>query len=79
MAAVPVLPAAFTGSLAGKPVADLYDAILSANEDTAGSGVSTLIERVFDRLLPVAVFAHEWELADRSVFARGLALEKRVK
>jgi len=32
---------------------------------------------LFDLLLPVATFAHEWELADSKMLARGLALDRR--
>jgi len=35
------------------------------------------LERLFELLLPVAQFAHEWDLAESLMLAHGLALECR--
>jgi hypothetical protein len=74
LSAVPVLPAAFRASPAGREVGGLYEEILRATGAEAGG----LVERLSARLLPAAVHAFEWGLAEREVFARALALERRV-
>jgi hypothetical protein len=47
---------------------------------TAGRAAEILageLARLVDLLLPVATFAHEWDLADGQTLARGLALDRR--
>lgn len=77
LVSIPVLPASYVESEAGRRLAPAYDRIvLAAN---AGS-----MERIVDELgglvellLPAAEFAHLWAIADATALAHGLALESR--
>jgi hypothetical protein len=89
LSAVPVLPAVFWQAPGGVQLAQRYDA-LALVITSASDGVSNWtaekaeqlltpeVVRLFELLLPVAIFTHEWDLSDSQTIAHGLALESRA-
>ncbi|MDB5313641.1 MAG: DNA-directed polymerase subunit beta [Gemmataceae bacterium] len=71
--AVPVLPAAFSGSSKGGGLARAYEDLLEAAGRSRGELRGSL-RRLVEELLPVVTFAHEWGLGESSVLVRGLVL-----
>jgi hypothetical protein len=70
LAAFPVLPAAYVASLAGETLVGLYEELIEC-------APGPTLDRLVETLLPVAQMAHEWDLTEATVLARGLALEQR--
>ena len=77
LAAFPVLPAEFLTSLAGEPLADIYEGLLEVSASGDETKCVEVLERLVEALLPVAQIALEWGLAEGPVFARALALQLR--
>jgi hypothetical protein len=77
VAAVPVLPAAFFESPAGIELGRVYEELTRAAIQESGTDLIAGLRRLVDCLLPVAVLAHEWALAESAALARGLVLEFR--
>jgi hypothetical protein len=76
--ALPVLPAAFVESHAGKALAELYDELVrSALSESLKRLVDSFV-RLLNSLRPVVIVAHDWDLQDAEVLACGLALSPRV-
>jgi hypothetical protein len=71
---VPVLPAVFWESSAGGRLAPFYENLVAAAGSSNRADMSASLAAIVNELLPAVVFAHEWSLADSSLFARGLAL-----
>jgi len=73
--AFPVLPAAFLSSISGAKLAHSYETLAdaAAREATEQIELVALVEI----LLPVVQVAHEWNLTESTLLARGLALEFR--
>jgi hypothetical protein len=68
---VPVLPAAFRESPAGRGLESVYERLVTATTvDTAEVGLRYLIEK----LLPVALLAHEWNLGEATILTQALVL-----
>jgi hypothetical protein len=47
--------------------------------ERAAKALAPALDRLVELLLPVAMFAHEWDLPEGQTLARGLALERRDK
>jgi hypothetical protein len=75
--AVPVLPATFWESVAGAPLAELYEDILRTNATSRGERISAAIESVMAHILPIAADADRWNLEEARTLAHGLALIER--
>jgi hypothetical protein len=75
--AVPVLPAAFLGSPAGRELASAYEELVAAAAGESRAELRAGLQRLVDGLFPAVVLAHEWDLAEAPVLARGLVLESR--
>jgi hypothetical protein len=77
--AIPVLPAAFVESGAGASgLADVYDALVRSALSESGEGLGATFSRLLGVLLPAVTVAHEWDLQEAQLLARGLALAPRV-
>jgi len=76
--AVPVLPARIWQSPAGRPLADLYEDIVSANRRQDMDLVSSTLERIIQTLAPIAEVACAWDLESTATLAKGLLLTPRL-
>jgi hypothetical protein len=74
---VPVLPAAFRESPAGRRLTLAYDALIRAGSNT--DELAACLRYLIDELLPVANLAHEWDLSDSDVLTRALVLTRRAE
>jgi hypothetical protein len=72
-----VVPVEFVRSPAAGPLATLYEELLQVGVTESGEGAAAIIEQVFALLLPAALLAVGWKLAERATFIRGLALVHR--
>jgi hypothetical protein len=70
LAAFPVLPAAYVASHAGEPLAALYEELVERT-------LASIVNRLVEIILPAVQLASEWNLAEGTMLARGLALEPR--
>jgi hypothetical protein len=77
VAAVPVLPAVFFESSAGRDLGHAYEELVQAVTTESSADLVTDLRHLVDCLLPVVTLAHEWALAESLVLARGLVLESR--
>ncbi len=77
VSAVPVLPAIFFESPAGKDLSRAYEGLIQAVTVESQTDIVAGLSRLIDCLLPVVTLAHEWDLTESSVLARGLVLESR--
>jgi hypothetical protein len=75
--AVPVLPAAFFESPAGRALAGAYEELVRAAARQSADDLRIGLKGLVDCLLPAVVLAHEWAVAESPVLARGLVLETR--
>jgi hypothetical protein len=60
-----------------KALATGSDALPDWTTERAEQVLAREVAHLFELLLPVAMFAHEWDLAERQTLAHGLALESR--
>lgn len=74
----PVIPAAYFCSQAGKPLIDLYQALVTAATAEDLLFIRSAVWKICDFLLPVVCNAVDWSLFDAATLARGLALEPRL-
>jgi hypothetical protein len=70
LSAFPVLPAAYVAAPAGEPLAGLYEELVEGPS-------ASVFERLVEVIMPAAQLAHEWNLTEAAVLARGLALVPR--
>ena len=75
--AFPVVPAAFFESAAGGPLADEYDALITACSRRDVVAIDQGVNRIVGLLLPIVLESHRWSLGDAPVLARGIGLELR--
>jgi hypothetical protein len=73
--AIPVLPAVFFESPAGRDLRRAYEDLIEAVTAESWTDIVAGLKYLVDYLLPVATLAHEWDLAESSILARGLILE----
>jgi hypothetical protein len=76
--AFPVVPAVYFDSVAGAPLADAYEALLSASSRPDEIAIVEGSKRIAELLVPIVIEAHRWNLQDTSILARGISLEPRV-
>jgi hypothetical protein len=74
LGAIPVLPAAYMDSHAGKGLADLYDELVRSALPESAEGMARNFERLVELLVPLVIVAHEWDLLEAPLLAFGLAL-----
>ncbi len=72
--AFPIMPAAIVGAQAGAALAGFYDELI-ASIASPNFDFSVWFERLAMAIMPIAIAAHEWNLAEAQLFAFGLALE----
>src|SRR5579872_4011550 len=62
--AFPVIPAAFIESIAGGPLADAYDFLVTASVGRSQPAIRQALSKIVELLLPIAVEAEAWNLQD---------------
>jgi hypothetical protein len=90
--AIPVLPAAFRESKEGEKLVPLYDDMVKYNSyflrsssvppaisSQAVEKLTAAFEEITKVLIPMVCVAHEWNLQEASMLARGLALINRTE
>jgi hypothetical protein len=78
LSTIPVLPAVFFESHAGKRLGEIYDELVRSVLVDSSKEFVTGFHGLLDMLLPIATFAHEWGLEEAETLAWGLALEVRL-
>jgi hypothetical protein len=76
--AFPVVPAVYFESAAGAPLADSYEALLTASSRQDGIAILEAPKRIAELIAPIVIEAHRWNLQDASMLARGIGLEPRI-
>ena len=74
ISALPVLPAVYFCSDAGKDLGVHYDRLVELNKAEREAHMLACLERLFVHLAPVLVTAHRWDLQESATLARGLGL-----
>jgi RNA polymerase Rpb1, domain 1 len=77
LSALPILPAVFLESYAGRAIAGLYEELIDLESPHCIEEAGRVIERLFSLLLPAARISLEWGLDEAELFTRGLALVHR--
>ena len=79
VSAMPVLPAAFVSSAGGENLAGLYERLATLDASESPTHVQACLEKIAELLVPLVTIAHDWNLQEALVLARGLALERRAR
>jgi hypothetical protein len=75
VSAVPVLLAVYFESVAGHPLAHAYESLIEFADQASRDKLQVGLEQLISVLLPVVTFAHDWNLGESVLLARGLVLE----
>jgi hypothetical protein len=73
--AFPVMPGAYCETAVGGELSNAYDVLLTARLSHDYAAIQAGADRIIELLLPIVIVAHEWNLRDATLLARGLGLE----